>query len=116
MEGLRELPQAHHNPKTILTQKQKEQVLVLKRMFFSLGARRIKERFPLSLSAKAIRRIWRAAGLLKSKRRKYKTKQDLGAVKAQWRLFEHSSMDTEDVIDIPEYRQHVRALGLPKVQ
>ncbi|MDZ7393724.1 MAG: hypothetical protein ONB25_12585 [candidate division KSB1 bacterium] len=111
MEDLRELSRAHHNAKASVTQEQNEQVLALP----SFGARRIKEHFQLFISHKAIRRIWRGAALLKSKRTKYKTTQDPGAVKAQWRLFEQTYTDAKAVIDVPEDWPHIRVLALAKV-
>ncbi|KAF0121568.1 MAG: hypothetical protein FD151_1175, partial [bacterium] len=49
---------------------------------------------------KAIRGIWRSVGLLKKKRRKHKTKNDLRAVRALWKLFEQTCVDTNDLIDL----------------
>ncbi|MDZ7364213.1 MAG: hypothetical protein ONB46_26400 [candidate division KSB1 bacterium] len=68
------------------------------------------------MSEKAIRRICREAGLLNRQRRKHRTKQDLRAVKARWRLFEQTCLDTKDLIDIPELWPQLQRLGLPKVQ
>ena len=39
-------------------------------------------------------------GLLKKKRRKHKTKNDLRAAKALWKLFEQTCVDTNDLIDL----------------
>ena len=54
--------------------------------------------------------------MLKRKRRKSRTKQDLRAVKAQWRLFEQTCLDTKDRIDIPELWPQLQRWHLPKVQ
>ena len=53
---------------------------------------------------------------MKKKRRKRKTKQDLRAVKARWRLFEQTCLDTKDLDDIPELWPQIRGLKLPQVQ
>jgi hypothetical protein len=76
----------------------------------------MKREYGLALSEKALRRIWREQGLLKTKRRKHKTKNDLRAVKAAWRLFEQISLDTKDLVDIPELWTAIRLHNLPKVQ
>lgn len=66
------------------------------------GATRTKDQFGVSISDKAIRKIWREAGLLKKKRRKHKTKQNLREIKKRWNLFEQIDVDTKDLDDIPE--------------
>ena len=65
---------------------------------------------------KAIRKIWKEEGLLKKKRKKHKTKNDLRAVKAAWKLCEQIDIDTKDLIDIPELWPQIQDNGLPKVQ
>lgn len=82
-----------------------------------LGALQIKTREDLSMSPKTIRTIWREANL-SSRRRKKKhiTKQNLRAVKKQYKLFERMGEDTKDLIDIPEYWTQMKRLKLPKVQ
>jgi hypothetical protein len=76
----------------------------------------MKRLYGLTLSDKALRRIWREQGLLKRKRRKHRTKNDLRAMKAQWRLFEQICMDTKDLVDIPELYPQIRLHRLPTVQ
>ena len=123
LNGLEDRSKAPKNPRTFITEEQKELVIKLKKSLPSFGAQRIKDQFNrpqaainLPISEKAIRKIWREEGLLKTKRRKHKTKQDLREVKAQWHLFEQISIDTKDLIDIPEYWPQIKALRLPKVQ
>ena len=115
-EGLSDQSKAPKNPKTYITEEQKKQVIELKRMLPSFGAKRIKENFKLSISEKSFRRICKNEGLLKTKRRKHKTKQNLREIKAKWKAFEQIDMDTKDLIDIPEIWTQIRNLGLPKVQ
>jgi len=116
MKGLEDKSRAPKHPKRHITEEQRQQVIELKKMLFSFGAERIKRNFGLSISSKAIRRIWREESLLKRKRKKHKTKQDLRKIKANWKLFEQTSIDTKDLDDIPELWPQIRALGLPKVQ
>jgi transposase len=116
LNGLEDRSRAPKNPRTFITEDQKAQVIKLKKSLPSFGAERIRTHFNLPISEKAIRKIWRKEGLLKTKRRKHKTKQDLREVKAKWNLFEQISIDTKDLIDIPEYWSQIRSLGLPKVQ
>lgn len=116
MRGLEDLSRAPKNPKRYITEKQRQQVITLKKMLPSFGAKRIKDNFGLTISDKAIRRIWHEEGLLRKKRKKHKTKQNLRALKAEWKLFEQISIDTKDLDDIPEFWLQMMRLGLPKVQ
>ena len=81
-----------------------------------MGAERIKRDFSLSLSAKALCRIWRAEGLLSRKRRKHSTKQCLREVKRRSRLFEQTSIDTKELCDIPELWPQLQRHRLPLYQ
>ena len=116
MRGLSDQSKAPKKPKTYITEQQRKQVIKLKEMLPSFGAQRIKDNFSLSISEKSIRRIWREEGILKKKRKKHKTKQNLRAIKAQWRLFEQTCIDTKDLDDIPELWPQIKALGLPLIQ
>ncbi len=53
---------------------------------------------------------------LKKKRKKHKTKNDLMAVKAVWKLCEQIDIDTRDLLDIPELWSQILDNGLLKVQ
>lgn len=116
LEGLADQSKAPKRPKAYITEEQRQQVIQFKRMLPSFGAKRIKNNFKLSISEKSIRRIWKNEGLMKTKRPKHKTKQNLRSIKAKWRLFEQICMDTKDLIDIPEYWLQIRKIKLPKVQ
>jgi len=116
LDGLDEHSRAPKNPKTYITEEHKSQAIELKKKLPSFGSERIKDLYHLPISEKAIRKIWKNAGLLKVKRRKHKTKHDLRTIKKLWRLFEQISMDTKDLIDIPEYWLQMTSLKLPKVQ
>ncbi len=115
LSGLEEESRAPKNPTHQITQRQKNRVLQLKKKHRPFGAERLKRDYQLRVSAKAIRKIWREEGLLKRRRKKHKTKQDLRAVKAQWRLFEQVCIDTKDLDDIPELWPQIQRLGLPTI-
>ena len=68
------------------------------------------------MSVIAIRKAWREAGLLKKKRRKHKTKQDLREVKQKWALFEQSCVDVKELKDIPELWPGIQRGMIPKYQ
>jgi len=115
-QGLNDQSRAPKNPARRILPSQKERAIELKKMLPSFGAERIKDYFSLQLSVKAIRSIWKEAGLMKKKRKKHKKKNDLRKVKASWGLFEQTDMDTKHLYDIPEYWTQMRMLGLPRYQ
>jgi len=115
-QGLNDQSRAPKNPANGILPSQKERAIELKEMLPSFGAERIKDYFSLQLSVKAMRRIWKEEGLMKVKRKKHKKKNDLRAIKATWRLFEQTDMDTKHIYDIPEYWTQMRMLGLPRYQ
>lgn len=116
LRGLEDRSRAPLHPRRGITGRQHRQAVALKRRLPSWGAARIKRDFSLTLSEKALRRIWHEEGLLRRKRRKHKTKQCLREVKKAWRLFEQTCVDTKDLCDIPELWAQAQALGLPRYQ
>lgn len=116
LEGLQDQSRAPKNPARKIMPESKDKVIELKRQLPSFGAERIKRDFDLTVSEKTIRRIWREEGLTTKKRRKHKTKQDLRKIKALWRLFEQTCLDTKDLIDIPKLWPQIQKLKLPKIQ
>ena len=106
-------PIHHHNavPNDI-----RNNVIRVKRACPSFSAARLKDIHHIPLSEKTIRKIWREENLIRRKRKKHKTKHDLRAVKAQWRLFQQIDIDTKHLYDIPEYWPQMRKLDLPRFQ
>ncbi len=92
------------------------QLLELRKILPTCGARRLIREFDLPVGHSALERIWRENGLMKKRRRKYQRKQDLAHIKAQWALFQQISADTKDLDDIPHYWPQAQALGLPAIQ
>jgi len=116
LRGLEDQSKAPKSKHCRIDPQQKKKAIELKRQLKSWGAQRIKQQFGLKISVKAIRRIWKEEGLLKKKRRKHKTKNDLREVKAKWKLFEQIDIDTKALYDIPEYWPQMRKLRLPRYQ
>ena len=114
--GLKEWSRAPKHPARRITPAQRRRAIQLKKELPAWGAARIKRLYGLRLSEKALRRIWQQEGLLQKKRRKHRTKNDLRAVKQQWRLFEQIDIDTKDLDDIPELWPQIRRFRLPLVQ
>lgn len=93
-----------------------ERQVVAARQRSGFGPRRLKVEFELSPSVGAIARILRQRELVRPRKRKRVTKQDLRAVKATWAVFSKVCHDTKDLDDIPFYWTQAKALRLPVVQ
>jgi len=93
-----------------------EQQVVAARQLSGFGPRRLKVEFELDPSVGAIARILRQHGLVRPRKRKHLTKQDLRARKAAWPVFSKLCHDTKDLDDIPCYWTQAQALRLPLVQ
>ncbi|MCK4788141.1 MAG: helix-turn-helix domain containing protein [Desulfobacteraceae bacterium] len=83
LRGLEDRRKVPKNRPSRIDPKQRELAIQLKRKLKSWGAQRIKRDFSLTISDKAIRKIWKEEGLLKRKRRKHKTKNDFERDKSQ---------------------------------
>lgn len=116
LRGLEDQSKAPKSQKCQIPPDQRKKAIELKRKLKSFGAERIKRDYGLTISEKAMRKIWKEQGLLRRKRRKHKTKNDLRQVKAQWRLFQQTDIDTKHLYDIPEYWPQMKRHGLPKHQ
>lgn len=80
------------------------------------GAERLKEEFNITCSVGAIKRISRQHHLVRTRKRKHKTKKDLRDVKKHWTLFQQLSTDSKHLYDIPNYWPQMMKLGLPRYQ
>ncbi len=116
LDSLADRSRAPKNPKRYITETQRKKAIRLKKKYKGFGAKRLCEMFDLGCSEKAVRKIWREKGLLKRKRRKHKTKQNLREIKKLWRPFLQTCLDTKDLDDIPELWPQIRLHGLPLVQ
>ncbi len=115
--GLEELPRRPHNSPNATPQKERQELVKLKKKYKRIGADTIKVIEDIPISAKTIRKIWRQEDISSRKRRKkHVTKQNLREVKKEWALFQQIDEDTKDLIDIPEYWPQMMKKKLPKVQ
>lgn len=116
LRGLEDRRKAPRNRPSRIDPKQRKLAIRLKGKLKPWGAERIKRDFGLTISDKTIRKIWKEEGLLKRKRRKHKTKNDLRKIKAKWRLFQQVDIDTKHLYDIPEYWIQMKRHNLPSFQ
>ena len=82
-KGLKGLSDASRAPKVVhnKTRKEVEKLVISLRKQSHFGARRLKEEFHLPISAGAIYRIIKTAGLIKKRKKKYERKRDLRGLK-----------------------------------
>jgi len=95
---------------------EERKVLEARRQIPPFGPRRLRDLCGCKPSLGAIARILRENGLTKKPRRKHQRKNDLRAIKAQYRAFERLQADTKPLYDIPAYWPQMQALGLPRHQ
>ncbi len=116
LRGLEDQSRAPKSRKLKIDPRERQKAIELKKKLKSWGALRIKREYGLKISEKAIRKTWRQEGLMRRKRRKHKTKNDLREIKAKWNLFEQTDLDTKHLYDIPEYWSQMKMFNLPKYQ
>jgi len=87
--GLQELSKRPHHSPNATPESEKEKLVELKKKYKRMGANRIKIKENLTRSARTIRKVWREKGISSRKRRKkHETKQNLRAVKKEYKLFQ----------------------------
>jgi transposase len=116
IKGLEDRSKAPHNIPHKTSKELEEKIKELKMRLPSWGALRLKRDFQLPCSEKVILRVYKENGLIKRKRRKYQTKNDLRKIKQRWKLFSHNVIDTKELKDIPEYWVQMKRFNLPQVQ
>jgi len=115
--GLEELPRRPHHSPNATPPAERWKLVALKQTYHRLGAEAIKTIEGLRRSSRTIRKIWRQEGVSsRSRRKKYRTKQNLREVKKQWNLFQQIDEDTKYLDDIPEYYPQMMARNLPRFQ
>jgi len=118
-EGLRGLEEHKRAPKHIPHKTSCEieaRVIELRRTHPAWGPERLKMHYDIPVSAKAIGRIIRQAGLVRKKKKKWKKQRDLRELKKSLKPYEFIQVDTKDLFDIEKYWPQMRALGLPRYE
>ena len=118
-EGNDGLMDLRSGPKSIphkTSEKLEAEIVHIRKIASCYGARRMKCFFRLTPSVGAIQRIIRERGLTRKKRRKYQVKNDLRAVKAQYKMGTRLQMDLKYLTDIPPYWEMMQRLKLPRFQ
>jgi transposase len=116
-QGLQELSRRPHRSPHATPEEERRELVRLRAQYKRVGADTIKTIKGLERSARTIRKIWREEKVPRRPRpRKHRTKQNLRAVKRQWRLFQQICEDIKYLNDIPEYYASMMSKGLPRFQ
>jgi len=93
------------------------EIIGAKKKLPAWGAARLKRDMDLPYSEGAIRRVIKEHGLARKwRRKKHKTKNCLRQLKKKWPLWQQLSVDTKDLMDMPEYWLQTRCIDLPTYQ
>lgn len=122
--GLQDLSRAPRSSPNAVSAQRRKAAIELKKRFPHFGAERLRREHGLTVCPATARKIWREwdarnpdeKPLMRRRRRKHKTKQNLREIKAKWRLFEQSCLDTKDLDDIPELWPAIHRGLAPRVQ
>jgi transposase len=96
-------------------QKEEKQIVKLRKQT-GAGAARLRYEWGVQRSEGAIKRILRDHHLLRTRKKKHKTKKQLAEIKRTWPLFGQLSMDTKYLTDIPVYWPQMQQFDLPHFQ
>ena len=120
VEGYQGLEDRSHRPLKMpmaTPEVAKRKIIKLKEKYKRMGAIQVKRLEELDSCPRTIRKIWAEAGVgRKSRKKKYKTKQNLREVKKRYKLYQKACDDTKDLKDIPEYYMDMRKKRLPQRQ
>jgi cob(I)alamin adenosyltransferase len=116
LQGLMELSRKPHRCPHRMRAKQEARVVELRVKHPKWGAWRLQDRYGLNVSTGAIERVIRQHGLVRSKRRRYRKRRDLSALKKRLQPFQSAQVDTKDLSDILQYWPIMKRLGLPRYE
>lgn len=117
LTSLEDHSRAPHLRPSKLSPEAEREIIRAKKKLPPWGAARLKRDMDLPYSEGAIRRVIKEHGLArKYRRKKHKTKNCLRQLKKTWRLWQQISVDTKDLMDMPEYWIQTRTIDLPAYQ
>lgn len=118
-EGMRGLDEKRDVPRDIphKTSKANERYIVsCRKKVPCYGPQRLKMFFAINESEGAIKRILKEYKLTRTKRKKYRKRNDLREIKAKYKALSKHQEDTKHLYDIPRYWTQMKRLKLPKYQ
>ncbi|MBI1883245.1 MAG: transposase [Chlamydiae bacterium] len=118
-KNLQGLKDQSRRPKSVpnqMAQEDEEKVVNLRESHKKWGARRLKERYRLKGSERAIHRVIAQRCELNKGRKRAKKRRNLSEMKKQLKFFEKSQVDTKDLSDILNYWPAMKFLNLSRYE
>lgn len=115
IEALEDQSRAPHSCPHKLSGKKEKKIIKIREQKPYLGPYRIIEEEGVKASYSAVHRVLKDAGLINSRKRKYKTKRDLREIKKKLKAFQKIQLDLKDLQDIPKYYPFLKN-GFPRYQ
>jgi len=107
-DALEDNSHAPREPANGILAEERTYIVWLKRKHPNMGAGQMKRHYYETMSEKAMRKIFREEKLIRIKRKKPKTKQNLREVKKAYAAFQQSDVDIKELKDIPEYWPYIQ--------
>ena len=114
-EGLKDRSKAPKNVPNKMS-KEEEEKIIEARKESNFGPQRLRDYYDIDRSDEAIYRVLKENDLVNKRKKKYEKKQDLRAIKKQFKAFERIGVDVKHLKDIPNYWPQMRRYDLPKYQ
>lgn len=115
-KGLFDRRQGPHHIPNKMPKEMEEKIVSIRQIAKCFGPQRIKLFYDIPYSLGAIQRVIRSHGLTRKRKKVYRKRRDMRAVKAKRASMAHMQMDVKHLHDIPNYREQLKPLGLPKYQ
>ena len=93
-----------------------EAITAYRNRFPTFGARRIEDELDIPYSHVAVHRVLKQNGFVKKRRKKWKRKRDLRAIKAKMKPFEKIQVDVKYLDDMPEFYPALIRHRLPRYE
>jgi len=116
LDGLKELSRAPKHIPHKMSRDEEAEIVALRESHPAWGAYRMKNLYAVAGGQSAIHRVMKQAGLIKRKKKRWKKRKELSALKDKMKFFEHSQIDTKDLSDILQYWPLMRRLGLARYE
>lgn len=116
LDGLKDFSRAPKRIPHKMSEENEANVIHLREKHKKWGAIRLKDRYKIPGSHTAIHRVIKQRDLVGKKRRKWRKRKNLSALKRRLKLFEKNQVDVKDLSDILTYWPLMKRLGLPRYE
>lgn len=116
MEGLKDEKKIPRHIPHKMNGKDADRIIELRKKHPKWGARRLKERYHVAGGLSAIHRVMKQDDLIKKKKKRWRKRKDLSALKKRMKFCERNQVDTKDLSDIYQYWPYIRRDGLPRYE